>query len=98
MSRIPRRIARTLHRIRVTRLDMIMRRVQLGQLIRTLDHRGHEPGFDMPFDVTVEQPYPRVVGAVPDHEVGLDVRHDGVSFHGVLREVTVAGEGARVGA
>jgi hypothetical protein len=56
-----------------------------------LDDGGDEPGRDVPFDVAVEEPHTRVVGAKSEDGVAVGVDEDRVAAHRGGREVFLDG-------
>lgn len=71
--------------------DMVGRQTQdalatlLGlQLERGLDHGHDQPAVHVPFDVAVEEPHTRVVGAEAEDSVTRRTNKDGISTHGDL--------------
>lgn len=58
------------------------------------DHGGDEAGRDVPFDVAVEEPDARVIGAEAQDYVAVWADHEGIAAHGDGGESAVAGVGA----
>ena len=54
------------------------------------DHGGDEARGDVPFDMAVEEPDARVIGAETDDEVAVGADHEGVAAHGDGGECLVA--------
>lgn len=64
------------------------------QILGRFDHGDGEAGLDVPFDMAVEEPHTRIIGREAQHDVGLNVGHDGVPPQRAGGEVSVSGEGA----
>ena len=55
----------------------------------SFDDGGDEASFNMPFDVAVQQPHTRVVGAEAKHSMAMVLDHDCVTADGRLRDIWV---------
>ena len=62
-------------------------------MIRSLNQCDSESGLDVPLDVAMESPYPGIIRLEPNHQMGLNVRHNRVTPEGARGKVAVAREG-----
>lgn len=74
-----------------TGLQMVLGRghFRLQEGLRCLDDGGHQPGYHVPFNVTVKQPDTWVIGSEAQNGVAVILYHDRVAADRSQRDVSV---------